>query len=170
MERGRWKGEWLSAGWRLVVFVAAGMSGCAAVERGAVEVAEVEIRGRVFRVEVAADAAAQARGLGGRGEVAADGGMLFVFERAEWQSFVMSDCQIPIDLVYLDGAGRVISTHAMKPEAPRGVGEGEIEYVSRLKSYASDGAAAFAVELRGGMVAELGVVRGDVARSRRFPR
>lgn len=153
-----------------------GLVGCGGrVSHGSDGREAMTIGGRTFLLEVAEDAATQQQGLGGRREIARDGGMLFVFEEAGWQSFVMRDCVIPIDLIYLDETGRVVSVHAMTPEAPRSVDEGngidgELRYMARLESYVSGGDAKYAVEVRGGTIAELGIAAGDAARGDRFAR
>ena len=125
------------------------------------------IGGEAFVLEVAADEAAQEQGMGGR-TVAPGGGMLFVFPVAEEQMFVMRDCAEALDLIYLDDDRRVVCVHAMAPEAPRSAGErpgdakGNAAYTARLKGYASGGPARYAIEVRGGTGARLGVKAGDV--------
>lgn len=127
----------------------------------------VKIDGRPFTLEIAADDAKRTLGLGGRTEIPADGGMLFSFRRPAIRYFVMRDCPIDIDIIFLDGAGRVTQTHAMKAEPPRGEGEGEpgdylnVKYHSRLKQYSSRYSAKYAIELRGGTLEGLSVEAGD---------
>lgn len=127
----------------------------------------VNIKGHPFTLELAVNDDTRMKGLGGREAIAADGGMLFSFRRPELRSFVMRDCPVDIDIIFLDGAGRVTRTHAMTAEAPRGEGEGEAgdylnyKYHSRLKQYSSRYAAKYAIELRGGTLEGLGVQEGD---------
>jgi len=121
----------------------------------------VTIAGRVFKLEPALDDATRTRGLGGRTEIAEDGGMLFVFPDIARRDFVMRDCPIPIDIIYLDGAGRVLTTHAMVPEEPRRPGESDYDYEMRLKRYPSRFPTGLVVELRGGMIKQLGLKPGD---------
>lgn len=138
--------------------------------------AEAVIGGTRFSLEIARDAATQERGLSGRSQIDASGGMLFVFAEVEMQAFLMRDCAIPIDLLYLDEAGKVLNVYAMQPEAPRsgteraGDAAGEAAYVSRLTSYVSAAPVAFAIELRGGTAAKLGVRKDDVVELQRFIR
>lgn len=121
----------------------------------------VSITGRTFRLELALDDATRFRGLSGRGEIAPDDGMLFVFPYAARLAFVMRDCDAPIDIAYLDGAGRIVSMYTMQPEDPRRPGESDYDYEQRLRKYQSRFPAQFVVELRGGRLDELGVVVGD---------
>jgi uncharacterized membrane protein (UPF0127 family) len=154
-------------------------------------VATVRIKGETFRLEIAATPAVRTKGLGGRTEIAPDGGMIFVFPPAQVQvhEFVMRDCLIDIDIIYTDGAGRVLAHHAMKAEPPRGslkdaqgnaIYEGEpgdwdvnnlptrerfegaVRYEQRLKKYSSRFPATFAIELKAGTIARLNVKDGDV--------
>jgi len=61
----------------------------------------VMVGGRTLQLEVADDELGRERGLGGRAAIAEDGGMMFVFPRPEWQVFVMRDCPISIDVIFL---------------------------------------------------------------------
>ncbi len=130
---------------------------------------KVVISGRTFHLEVAADDVTRFRGLSGRTEIASDGGMLFIFPRPSRLEFVMRDCPIPIDIIYLDGSGRVVATHAMLPEPPRADGErlndprtGTNEaYERRLKKYPSRFDAQFVIELKGGTLEALKLKSAD---------
>lgn len=128
----------------------------------------VRILGETFNLEIAADDLTRFRGLSGRTEIPPDGGMIFVFpdHLQTVHSFVMRDCPVPIDIAYLDAAGRVLRTHAMVPDPPRGPGEGVpgqiVEaYEQRLTRYSSRYPARFAVELKGGTIARLGLKEGE---------
>ncbi|MBL0921450.1 MAG: DUF192 domain-containing protein [Phycisphaerales bacterium] len=123
---------------------------------------KVGVKGETFRLELALDDATRFKGLGGRTEIAKDGGMLFVFPYAAKQAFVMRDCPIAIDIAYLDSAGRVVMMHEMKPEEPRRAGESDYEYDLRLKKYESRHPAQFVVEVAGGRFREVGLEVGDV--------
>ena len=131
-------------------------------EQDAPETTRVRLGDETFRLELALDPATRTLGLGGREEIAPDGGMLFVFPQAAQMAFVMRDCPIPIDVAFLDGAGRVVAIHEMQPEAPRAEDEGFWEYENRLRKYSSRFAAQFAVETAGGRMAEVGLKVGDL--------
>lgn len=126
--------------------------------------ATVVISGKTFRLELADDDAALDRGLGGRTGIPADGGMLFVFPEEDVRFFVMRDCPVPLDLLFLDAAGRVLATHAMQPEPARAPGESAEAYDARLKVYSSNEPALFAVEIRGGTILDVAVNPGDLVR------
>lgn len=161
-------------GWALVAgsaVVAAGVGLAGCDESASAELARVKISGRTFHLEVALTPEAQFVGLSNRTEIAADGGMLFVFpdRRVAVQGFVMRDCPIPIDIIYLSPAGRVVAFHEMKPEPPRDPAKGEGTpadannpvYNARLKQYSSRYPAQFVIELKGGTIPSLNLKEGD---------
>lgn len=122
----------------------------------------VEIAGVHFTLEVARTPAEQHRGLGGRTWIAPTGGMLFPFPTPRTTAFVMRDCQVPIDVAYLDAEGRVVAMHEMKPEPPRRDGESDAAYEARLRPYPSGVSVWYALETAGGRLRELGLAVGDV--------
>jgi uncharacterized membrane protein (UPF0127 family) len=137
-------------------------AGAASDEQEAPETVRVRLGDETFRLELALDPEKRTLGLGGREEIARDGGMLFVFPQAAQLSFVMRDCPIPIDVAFLDGGGRVVAIHEMQPEEPRGEDEGFWEYENRLRRYSSRFASQIVVETAGGRLAEVGLKVGDL--------
>lgn len=131
------------------------------------DAATVEIAGRTFHLEIAADDDAQSRGLSGRTHIADDGGMIFVFADPQWHEFVMRDCVIPLDILYVDDEGRVVAAHVMQPEPPRGPHESadvpaeDFAYNARLTPYPSGKPCRFAIEIRGGVIEALNIKDGD---------
>lgn len=136
----------------------------------------VTIGGKRFSLELALDDEHRFKGLSGRTEIPADGGMLFAFRQPSVHAFVMRDCPVPIDIIYLDANGRITAMHAMQPEPPRTEAEKAMQpqgpgapawavhnpaYEERLKRYSSRFPAQFAIELRGGTLPGLGLKEGD---------
>lgn len=117
----------------------------------------IRIGDREWRLEVAADDSARSRGLGGRSELPADGGMVFIFPDAAPRAFWMAECLMPIDLIFLDRFGTILALHEMPTEPPRGEGESESAYHARLPTYASRRPAQFAIELPPGSIRSLGL-------------
>lgn len=84
--------------------------------------------------------------------------MIFIFSYPMLMQFVMRDCPIPIDIIYVDAGGRITAMYNMKPEAPRGEGEKDLnplngtnsKYESRLRKYSSRFDSLIAIELKGG--------------------
>jgi uncharacterized membrane protein (UPF0127 family) len=75
--------------------------------------------------------------------------MLFVFGDEELRSFWMYNTIIPLDIVYMRSDGVIVSTHTMAPLETR--------------LYPSVEPAQFALEVRAGLLGELGIGVGDRA-------
>lgn len=138
----------------LVLVLLALMLGGCANDTASGGVQRVEIKGEVFKLELAMDQNSRVQGLSDRDFIAPDGGMLFVFPYEADRTFVMRRCLVPIDIMYLDPKGVVLNTHAMQIEPP-GTPEQD------LKGYRSEGKSALVIELAGGTVERLGVKKGD---------
>ena len=115
----------------------------------------VEIGGEFFELELALTHAARYQGLSDRESIDEDGGMLFVFPYEAERTFVMRDCLVPIDILFLGGRGQVLSAYAMEVE-PAGRSD------AQLVPYRSRGKSAVVIELKGGTLENLGVEVGDV--------
>jgi uncharacterized membrane protein (UPF0127 family) len=150
-----------------------------------VEYATVKVAGKEFKLELALNNEKRFRGLSGRSDIPAAGGMLFVFPDAgvTVQNFVMRDCPVNIDIIYLDRAARVTAFHKMKAEAPRSeaekinsppidrLGKPHPEmpqwtwtndaYENRLKKYSSKFASQYVIELKGDTLDTLKIKEGD---------
>jgi uncharacterized membrane protein (UPF0127 family) len=81
-----------------------------------------------------------------RDTMPADHGMLFVFNREAPLSCWMKNTRIPLDIIYLDAAGRVVSVKQMK--------------AFDLNSTPSDSPAQYAIELNKGAAESAGVKAG----------
>ncbi len=122
----------------------------------------VEIAGKTFHLEIVADDATRERGLGGRTELDPDKGMLFSFPDAKIRYFVMRDCVIDIDIIFLDSAGRITAMHHMTIEPPKQANESQSAYERRLTRYSSRYNAKYAIELAGGMLETLDLKEGQL--------
>ena len=140
----------------LLILMLLGGCGC---ENGATET--IEISGQPFVLEVASDEPSIARGLGGRDQLAAGEGMLFVFPNNLPRRFWMKDCLIDIDIMFLDPLGRITSIHTMKAEPPQGPEETQAAYEQRLTRYPTTLGAKYAIELGAGRIKDLGLEIGD---------
>jgi uncharacterized membrane protein (UPF0127 family) len=63
-------------------------------------------------VEVADTPDTQTRGLMYRTHLARDGGMIFLFDREQNQSFWMKNTPLPLDLIFISRDGRIAGIHA----------------------------------------------------------
>ncbi len=116
---------------------------------------EVVIGEETFKLEVAANEKSRAKGLMNREKIDEHGGMIFIYKRAQLRSFWMKNCLVDIDLLYLDGRGRIVSMHKLKKEPLRGENESVVEYERRLKRYPSGRPAQFIIELKAGWIDRL---------------
>ncbi len=123
------------------------LAGCASAESP-----WVELRGRRFQVEIAADDASRERGLMFRDSMPAGRGMLFVFDTERPQAFWMKNTRIALDILYFDAQRRLVSASERTPPCTLG---------DACPSYASAGPARFTLELNAGVAHSLGVRRGD---------
>jgi uncharacterized membrane protein (UPF0127 family) len=130
-------------------------TGCAA------PTAEVVIAGERFELELALDPESRTRGLMFREQIAADGGMLFVFPNYAPRNFWMKNCLVDMDILFIDENGVITTVKEMFAEPLKRESETLAEYNRRLPRYGSDGPARFAIELRHGSAARLGVMPGD---------
>lgn len=97
----------------LGLVVALSLSGAAT----AAERLPLVVGGQTLQVEVAATPAARQRGLMGRTHLAADAGMLFVFEAPGRHCFWMRDTPLPLTIAFIDDSGRVVHRADMQPRS-----------------------------------------------------
>ena len=101
-----------------------------------------------FVLEVAKTAETRERGLMRRDSMEADHGMIFVFRGPQNGGFWMRNTRIPLDIVYVDANGKVLTIKGMKPYEEKGV--------------FSDGEYKWAIELNQGAASGAGLKVGDV--------
>lgn len=121
----------------------------------------IEVADERFVMELADDVRSRARGLSGRRRVARNDGMLFVYPEPRELGFWMNECLTDLDIVYVDGNGRIKSMHRMKAEPPRRENERRTEYEARLPRYRSVHLVQFALEFAPGTIDRLQLRLGD---------
>lgn len=100
-----------------------------------------------FSIEIADDAEERAQGLMGRSKMAAGAGMLFVYEAEHEVAFWMRNTLIPLDMIFIDASGRVVSVHAnAKPHDETPI--------------PSKHPVLMVLEINGGLAARIGIVPG----------
>jgi uncharacterized protein len=102
-----------------------------------------------FRVEIADDGQERARGLMFVEEMPTMSGMLFVYEAPDTASFWMENTLIPLDIIFADPTGTIVTVHenAVPMDRTPIPGGDNIQYV---------------LEINGGMSARLGIEAGDL--------
>jgi uncharacterized membrane protein (UPF0127 family) len=107
---------------------------------------------QVFAVEIAADSEQRAQGLMNRKEMAQDKGMLFDFGTTRRVYMWMKDTYLPLDMLFLDQDGAVVSITA--DTVP--LSEAIIDSHQPVR---------FVIELNAGAAKKLGIALGDRAES-----
>lgn len=111
----------------------------------------VELNGHRYTIEIAADDASRAHGLMDRTEMAADHGMLFVFDDEAMRAFWMKNTKIPLDMLFFDGEKKLISIQHRVPPCT----------ADPCPGYSSGAPARYVLELNGGESEKLGLTPGD---------
>jgi len=122
---------------------------------GATERITVIAGGLTIDAEVVRSAAGRAQGLGERDSLAADEGMLFVFDEERVVSFWMRGMRFPLDFIWISRDGRVVDlTGDVPPPAP-GAPDAE------LPRYAPGAPVLYTLEVNAGVIDQAGVEVGD---------
>jgi len=124
------------------------LTACSALASGAT----VELNGKRFEVEIAADPESQTRGLMFRDSMAPDHGMLFTFDETQVRTFWMKNTRIPLDILYFDDHYKLVSMQQRVPPCSLG---------DRCPVYPSTGPARYVLELNAGTAEKLGTKAGD---------
>ena len=134
----------------LLVFMAVETpTGCAgAAPKSDLPTVRMKIGDRTFTLEVAATPASRERGLMFRESMPDDHGMIFVFPDEAMRRFWMMNTKIPLDIIYINAARKIVAIKPMKPHDLIGV--------------TSDEPAKYAIELNKDMARKIGVKVGDV--------
>lgn len=109
---------------------------------------KMKIGSRTFELEMARTSEQQALGLMRRDSMPENHGMIFIFDEERMQGFWMKDTRIPLDIIFVDAKGKVVSVSGMKPYD--------------LNTTSSEVPAQYAIELNAGMAKAAGVKSGDV--------
>jgi hypothetical protein len=102
-------------------------------------------------VELATTPEARQLGLMYRDHLAPGTGMLFIFPAPAPQSFWMKNTKIPLDILFIDDAGKIVRLHARTTPFSEA-------------SLPSDAPVRFVLEVPGGYSAEVGIREGDTVR------
>lgn len=114
----------------------------------------VSINGTAVTVDVAETSQEQEKGLGGRGDLDSDAGMLFVYGKPVQPSFWMKGMHFPIDIIWIKD-GKVVGMEEKVP-AP-----GDYYLESGLPKYKPSEAIDRVLEVNAGWAKEHKVKKGD---------
>ena len=104
-----------------------------------------------LKVEVADDFDSRKRGLMYRSSLAADSGMIFVFDSAAIQTFWMKNTLIPLDMVFVGADYKIVDIIKNVPPCE----------VKDCPVYPSKRPAQYVVEVNAGYVDKIGLANGD---------
>ncbi len=124
-----------------------GTSAAADAVTARVTVAVAGGRSVPFRVELARTSAEREQGLMYREQLAADAGMLFIFERPGPLTFWMKNTFIALDMIFIGADRRIVGI--VENAEPR-----------TLSARRVDGLAEYVLEINGGLSAKLGIQAG----------
>jgi len=110
----------------------------------------VELNGHRYSIEIAADNASREHGLMDRTEMAADHGMLFVFDDDAPRAFWMKNTKIPLDMLFFNAERKLVSVQHRVPPC---LGD-------PCPAYSSGAPARYVLELNGGQAEKLGLNPG----------
>ena len=110
----------------------------------------IYIKAREIQVEVAKTDEERAKGLMGRGSLAKDEGMLFVFEAEGYHGFWMKNTLLPLSIAFIDKEGKIVWITDMTPLT--------------LSAHDPPKPILYALEMNKGWFAANGIKAGDVMR------
>ena len=114
-----------------------------------------------FHVELATDPDRRAVGLMYRKSLPEDQGMLFIFPRPQMQSFYMKNCEIDLEIAYIDDDGKIVDLLEMKAP-PSG-------FSGPYRKYRSTEPVRYALEMNNGWFSSRGIGVGTVVEGLRPP-
>ena len=134
---------------------ASAQSGLATFERETLTIVTREGDEHSFTVEMALDPKQQAQGLMFRREMAADAGMLFIYQPSREAVMWMQNTFLPLDMLFIKSDGRIVKiVERTVPQSTKRIPSGE--------------PITGVLELNGGTVSRLGIKEGDRVEHARF--
>lgn len=106
----------------------------------------VMINGKKYPVEIKLTQKAKSQGMMGRNSL--DGGMLFIFNYPNTQSFWMKNCLVPLDMVFMDNGNITKIHHYCEPC--------DSDYCQKYEGYGD-----MVLEFLGGFCKENDINEGD---------
>ena len=130
-----------------VASLAGGCRNSSASSTSSLPTIQMQLGTKTYTLEVANDTAEREKGLMRRDSMLADHGMIFVFAAEERLGFYMKNTRIPLDIIFVNASGVVVSIKQMRPYD--------------VTTTYTDAPAKWAIELNQGQAAAAGVKVGD---------
>jgi uncharacterized membrane protein (UPF0127 family) len=118
------------------------------------ETVEIKLNDTNYTLEVAKTMAQLSQGLSNRPKLCERCGMIFIFNKEGIKPFWMKDTLIPLDMIWLDSKGKVVSIQTAQPEPNTSV--------TKLKIYQNDVNAKYVIELNANDSKKLNLKIGDI--------
>jgi uncharacterized membrane protein (UPF0127 family) len=112
-----------------------------------------KISGQDFSLDIADNSYLQAKGLSGISKLAANDGMLFIFNGEAYRYFWMKDTLIPLDMIFITQSGQVTDIDTAVPEP----GKSDLQ----LKIYQSSQPVKYVIELNANTAQKINLKIGD---------
>ncbi len=113
---------------------------------------DFEIKGQSVSLEIADTVEERRVGLMNRAYLEENAGMLFVYTDSQKRSFWMKNCDIPLDIIFLNSEKQVINIIKNAP----------ICKIEDCPLYPSAEPAMYVIEMNGGWADKYGLVAGDI--------
>jgi len=125
-------------------------------ENGAVEnILSISLNGNTFDLELAKTLEEKSRGLSFRENLLENQGMIFVYDDEKERSFWMMDTLIPLDVIFLDSAGKIIEIKENMQPCEESLGLGSCKPYNSLPT-------KYVIEINAGLCNRLGLKVGEV--------
>jgi hypothetical protein len=113
----------------------------------------ININNQQINLEIAKTNSQKAKGLSGRTSLCSDCGMIFIFNKEGIYPFWMKDTLIPLDMIWLNSQGLIVSILTAQPEPNTPI--------TQLKLYQNQMPAKYVIELNANRAQELNLKIGD---------
>lgn len=107
----------------------------------------------LYNIELAKTNLERSAGLSNRKSLCPNCGMIFIFDQPSTYPFWMKDTLIPLDIIWLDESGKIVTIHEARPEP-------NIPFY-KLKLYQNKEPALYVLELNAGDTHKLNLKIGD---------
>lgn len=114
---------------------------------------KVVIKNQPFNLEIARTISQKAKGLSNRSSLCPNCGMIFVYTKDQTLPFWMKDTLIPLDMIWVNSQGKVVSIQTATPQT----GTPDLQ----LAIFRNDRPARFVIELNAGNANKIGLKIGD---------
>lgn len=123
--------------------------------------ATVSIKNQTFAIEVAKTAKEKQIGLSEKKSIAANAGMYFPFEKADYYAFWMKNMKFPIDIIFIR-ENKIVTIHESVPfpTSPN----------DNLSLYQPSEPADAALEITAGLSKKYGFTKGDAVTLKNIPK